>query len=405
MSSQAATLSIGDWSAGTPGFFECRGYWVRGLRESAHITLLELATVRMSLEEFTSFVGLCRGEVIRLWTDNQVTMYVIDKMVSRSPALIGELRRFKRTLKGLGVQLDVKYLPSPSTCTPTDCRDTAEYGLGTQPSARSRTPTGRVRCKRLWIYRKLGTRVDQRTNPRATYIGFGLSRRSSSTNYRITLEQCQRRQAAPADRRKRSEDHDISNHKYTCWDEHVDTSVQRKRSRDQDTSRILSTRVGTSWLAWTLLHASDYDWSTSWRAIDFVQKEGFRWRACEPGHKLVGYIEYIRRNGTVGAASIAGYVSGVNAFFTKLRLPSPGLLQPGKVHPAVKSAQEGYRRRFKRLNPPPPERPAMPVTVIDLMLASLTAGLGRESLENARALMAPISQFYPIQRPTLDSPR
>jgi hypothetical protein len=51
-------------------------------------------------------------------------------------------------------------------------------------------------CKRLRIYRKLGSRVDQRTNPSATYIGFGLSRRSSSTNYRITPEQCQRRQEA-----------------------------------------------------------------------------------------------------------------------------------------------------------------------------------------------------------------
>jgi hypothetical protein len=39
------------------------------LRESAHITLLELTTVRMSLEEFGSFVGLRRGEVVRLWTD------------------------------------------------------------------------------------------------------------------------------------------------------------------------------------------------------------------------------------------------------------------------------------------------------------------------------------------------
>jgi hypothetical protein len=43
----------------------------------------------------------------------------------------------------------------------------------------------RARCIRLGIYRKLGTRVDQRTNPSATYIGFGQSRRSSSTNYRI----------------------------------------------------------------------------------------------------------------------------------------------------------------------------------------------------------------------------
>jgi hypothetical protein len=111
ISSWGATLSHGDWSAGTPGVFECRGCWDRGLRESAHITLLELATVRMSLEEFGSFVGLRRGDVIRLSTDNQVTMYIIDKMVSRSPALMAELRRLRRTLKGLGVQIDAKYLP------------------------------------------------------------------------------------------------------------------------------------------------------------------------------------------------------------------------------------------------------------------------------------------------------
>jgi hypothetical protein len=44
------------------------------------------------------------------------------------------------------------------------------------------------RCKRLWIYRKLATRADHRTNPSATYIGLGLSRRPSSTNLATTLE-------------------------------------------------------------------------------------------------------------------------------------------------------------------------------------------------------------------------
>jgi hypothetical protein len=108
-------------------------------------------------------------------------------------------------------------------------------------------------CKRLRIYLKLGTRVDQRTNTSATYIGFGLSRRSSSTNYRITLEQCQRHQEAleldvqqcqrsqeaPARPTQRSKDRDISNHNYTFWDEqalYVDTNVPRKRSKDHDIS-------------------------------------------------------------------------------------------------------------------------------------------------------------------------
>jgi hypothetical protein len=85
------------------------------------------------------------------------------------------------------------------------------------------------------MYRKLGTRVEQRTNPSATYTGFGLSRRSSSKNYRLSLEQCQRRQEAleldhvdTNVQRKRSKDQDISNHMYTCWDvqaRHVDTNV------------------------------------------------------------------------------------------------------------------------------------------------------------------------------------
>jgi hypothetical protein len=48
------------------------------------------------------------------------------------------------------------------------------------------------------------------------------------------------------DRRKRSKDHDISNHKYTYWVEqalHIDTNVKRKRSKDHD----LSNRKYTCW--------------------------------------------------------------------------------------------------------------------------------------------------------------
>jgi hypothetical protein len=40
-------------------------------------------------------------------------------------------------------------------------------------------------CTRLSVYWKLGTRVDHRANPSAPSIGFGLSRPSSSTNFRI----------------------------------------------------------------------------------------------------------------------------------------------------------------------------------------------------------------------------
>jgi hypothetical protein len=45
-----------------------------------------------------------------------------------------------------------------------------------------------LRCKRLRVYRKLATRADHRTNPSATYIDLGMSRRPSSTNLATTLE-------------------------------------------------------------------------------------------------------------------------------------------------------------------------------------------------------------------------
>jgi hypothetical protein len=50
--------------------------------------------------------------VIRLWTDNQVTMYVIETMDLRSPAIVSELRRLRKTLKTLGVGQEPKYFPS-----------------------------------------------------------------------------------------------------------------------------------------------------------------------------------------------------------------------------------------------------------------------------------------------------
>jgi hypothetical protein len=61
MSAWGATLGPGNLKSGTKGLWECRGFWDRGLRESAHNTVLELATVRVSLEEFGAFVGLHRG--------------------------------------------------------------------------------------------------------------------------------------------------------------------------------------------------------------------------------------------------------------------------------------------------------------------------------------------------------
>jgi hypothetical protein len=69
-------------------------------------------TVRMCLGEFGVFVGLHRGDVVHLWTDNQVIMYIFGKIVSRSTALMSELWRIRKTLKTLDMELEPKYLPS-----------------------------------------------------------------------------------------------------------------------------------------------------------------------------------------------------------------------------------------------------------------------------------------------------
>jgi hypothetical protein len=60
------------------------------------------------------------------------------------------------------------------------------------------------------------------------------------------------------DRRKRSKDHDISNHRYTSWDEQaLHTLIQMSNAKVQKTttSRIISTRVGTCKL-YTLIQMS-----------------------------------------------------------------------------------------------------------------------------------------------------
>jgi hypothetical protein len=59
------------------------------------------------------------------------------------------------------------------------------------------------------------------------------------------------------DRRKRSKDHDISNHKYTCWDVRLYTLIQMSNAKDQKTraSRIIRTRAGTCKL-YTLIQMS-----------------------------------------------------------------------------------------------------------------------------------------------------
>jgi hypothetical protein len=79
---------------------------------SADITLLELATVRLCLKDFLQHCVLRRNAVIKLYTDNMVTTFVVNKWVSKSPVIMAELRRLHQLFKRHGLKLELHHLPS-----------------------------------------------------------------------------------------------------------------------------------------------------------------------------------------------------------------------------------------------------------------------------------------------------
>lgn len=97
---------------GSRGYYETQGFWGLEHQEMAHITILELMTVRLALEEFVLHCHLRHGEVVKLFTDNMVVMYVIRAMVSKSPLLMAELRRLHELLLRTGLNLEMHHLPS-----------------------------------------------------------------------------------------------------------------------------------------------------------------------------------------------------------------------------------------------------------------------------------------------------
>jgi hypothetical protein len=107
-----ATLGQGPLEAGREGFSEMSAFWDKGCKQVAHITLLELSTVHLAHQEFVHMCSLQRGEVIRIYTDNQVTMHVINSTVSRSSTLMAELRRLHNLLQEHTLTLEMRYLPS-----------------------------------------------------------------------------------------------------------------------------------------------------------------------------------------------------------------------------------------------------------------------------------------------------
>lgn len=58
----------------------------------AHITIQELLTVLLSLEEFCAHCLLQEGDIFLLFIDHIVVMYTVTALISRLPLLMAELR-------------------------------------------------------------------------------------------------------------------------------------------------------------------------------------------------------------------------------------------------------------------------------------------------------------------------
>jgi hypothetical protein len=58
-------------------------------------------------EDFLQHCVLRRDAMIQLYTDNMVTMFVVNKWVSKSPVIMAELRRLHQLCKRHGLELEL----------------------------------------------------------------------------------------------------------------------------------------------------------------------------------------------------------------------------------------------------------------------------------------------------------
>ena len=73
-----------------PGSWQVRGFWSWGLRGRYHIILKGLMTVRLPVTSFAIWANRDSGKILKLHTENMVTMYVIKTLLSKSPPFMRE---------------------------------------------------------------------------------------------------------------------------------------------------------------------------------------------------------------------------------------------------------------------------------------------------------------------------
>lgn len=114
---------------------------------------------------------------------------------------------------------------------------------------------------------------------------------------------------------------------------------------------------------------------------------------------MVAYLGWLSAEGKVAGGSIAGYVSAINSFYTKMGLDAPALVGPKTLHPSVRTAQEGYKRQVQSASPVRPHG-ATSCEFIELCGMAANRAMARRDARVARACVCQVVQFYFLERPT-----
>jgi len=113
--------SLEGWGAalqqGTPQEVLARGFWTAHERRH-HITLLETRAVNMALRSFwRSAAERIKGQNILLFEDNMAVTHILRDLVTKSPAIMTEVRAIMNTLDDASCSLQMTWLPSEENVT------------------------------------------------------------------------------------------------------------------------------------------------------------------------------------------------------------------------------------------------------------------------------------------------
>jgi len=118
------------WGGFADGTTPARGFFT-GEVVAWHINVKEVAAIRYSLLSLSA--AFSSGDVLRIVTDSQVALNVVNALSARSPALCAELRRFRAVSQQLGVTLEAEWIPTAQNVWADKlgrARDSKDWTLG-----------------------------------------------------------------------------------------------------------------------------------------------------------------------------------------------------------------------------------------------------------------------------------